>query len=150
MSALDLAPFDLLRGLARDERETIARFVQAVDAAPGRVLFEKGDEAHGLVLVVEGRVRVERNERVIGHAGPGEAFGALALARAGSREVRAIAETPTRLLVLGRSAFLRLADEAPRTACRLLEAILADVAGMLRAGLGSLSSAPVDGAEPRP
>lgn len=150
MSALDLRRFELLRGLSQQEREIVARFVQAVDAAPGRVLFDAGDEAHGLVMVDAGRVRVERGEVLIGFAGPGDAFGGLALARVGTREVRAVAETPARLLVLGRSAFVRLADEAPRTACRVLEAILADLAGLVRAGLGPLLDPVVDRSQLHP
>ncbi|MDX1650822.1 MAG: hypothetical protein R3263_13300, partial [Myxococcota bacterium] len=65
-------------------------------------------------------------------------FGGLALACVGPRMVSAVAEEPTRVRVLSRTAFHRLTEDAPRAACRILEAVLADVALALRSGVDPL------------
>ena len=49
-----------------------------------------------------------------------------------------VAESDCQVLILERAAYRRLADDHPRTASRLLEAALADTAGLLRESLDSL------------
>jgi CRP-like cAMP-binding protein len=75
--------------------------------------------------------------------GEGAALGALSLVAVGQREVTARAAAPTRLLCLSRSSFLRLLEDAPRAACRLLERVVADVATDVRAELDRIASPPV-------
>ena len=56
------------------------------------------------------------------------------------REITAVTETPCEILWLRRSDFRRLADDSPRTACRLLEAIASEFAGCVRRELDTLKS----------
>lgn len=146
-----LASFALLRRFGESERAAVAHHLQQIDVEAEQLIFAEGEESHSLVFVADGVLRVERDENgVLGRAGKGEYFGALALASVGTREVRAVAERASTLFVLSRGAFLRLADESPRTACRLLEAILEDIATTSRAALPTLAAAAVDPVEARP
>ncbi len=134
-----LVSFPLLRRFAEADRAAVAEHLQCIEVETDQVVFESGDESHGLVFVAEGVLRVERGANdVLGRAGRGECFGGFALASIGAREVRAVAERVSTLLVLSRGAYLRLADESPRTACRLLEAVLEEVASATREALPRL------------
>jgi CRP-like cAMP-binding protein len=146
-----LASFALLRRLGESERAAVARHLQRIEVEAEQMVFAEGDESHGLVFVAEGVLRVERGENaLLGKAGKGECFGAFALASVGTREVSAVAEHASTVLVLSRGAFLRLADESPRTACRLLEAVLEEIATTARGGLSTLAAAAVDPVQAHP
>jgi NTE family protein len=138
-----LEAFPLLARLRGAERETLARALATLEVEAGTLLFDEGDPALGLVLVAEGRVRVaSRRSGVQGELGPGASLGAFSLAAAGVREARAETTSRSRLLLLDRDAYERLVADAPRTACRLLEGVLADTARLLR-GAGGASVDPV-------
>ncbi len=118
---------------------------EAVEVEAGAVLFEQGDVAEGLVLIEEGRVRVE-SSRAPGslELGAGASLGAFSLIGAGLREARAETTSRSRLRLLARDSFRRLREEAPDTACRLLEGVLADAATWLRTQAACLDPARVD------
>ena len=145
MTPLELKRFPLLAALGEDERAALVDELESVDVGPGTVLFEQGDPAEGLVLLVDGRVRVESN-RIAAPAelGPGTALGAFSLAAGGAREARAETTSRSRLLVLRRDGYERLVAHAPVAACRLLEAVLADASALLREGLDEFAGISVD------
>lgn len=145
MSAVDLKRFALFEELSEEEREVLADEIERIELEPGDVLFRERDEASGLVLVVEGRVRLESSRAGdLGSVGPGTALGAVSLVAVGPREASAVADSACCILLLRRSAFRRLVDDAPRAACRLAEAIACDTAALLRAGLEPLVRNAVD------
>ena len=134
----DLGAFPLLARLRGGERETLARALEALEVEAGTLLFDEGDPAVGLVLVAEGRVRLaSRRTGEQAELGPGTALGAFSLAAHGVREARAETTSRSRLLLLRRDAYERLAANAPQTACRLLEGVLADTARLLRGDLAA-------------
>jgi CRP-like cAMP-binding protein len=131
-----LETFPLLARLRGEEREALSEALEALDVDAGTLLFDEGDPAVGLVLVAEGRVRVaSRRTGEQAELGPGASLGAFSLAAHGVREARAETTSRCRLLVLGRDAYERLVADAPRTACRLMEGVLADTARLLRGDL---------------
>lgn len=143
VAALDR--FALLRELASDERAALAKQLERIELRDGDVLFREGEEAAGLVFVASGRLRTESARAgALGAAGPGAAFGALSLVCVGRREVTATADGAGQILVLRRSSFRRLVEDAPRAACRLAEAIAADLGGLVREQLDAVVGAQVD------
>lgn len=145
MSAPALERFALLAGLDREERRALSRAIESVELDAGALLFEEGDPAEGLVLLLEGRVRVaSRRAPEAAELGPGAALGAFSLVEAGLREARVETLSRSRLLVLRRDAYERLAAESPGAACRLLEGILRDTASLLRRGFGAGGARSVD------
>ena len=137
MSADHLKRYALLSSLAEHDREALEPLLEAIELEAGEPLFQEGHESEGLVLVASGALRLDsaRAERRAGTIQAGGTVGALSLIALGARGVTAVASEPTRVLLLSRSAFRRLVDDAPRAGCRVLEAVLAETASQLRASL---------------
>ena len=140
MSRPDLKSFALLAELTADDCQELLEILEPATLHADRTLFREGQQSDGLALLVEGTMRLERSatdQQV--RVGPGTALGAMSLVEIGVRESTVVAETPCKILWLRRSEFRRLAEDSPRTACRLLEAIASDFAGRVRVGLGKFA-----------
>jgi CRP/FNR family transcriptional regulator, dissimilatory nitrate respiration regulator len=89
-------PSGIVGALARQALE--CRF------APGQVLFSAGTTPRGLLVIVEGKVRVLRGQgdrqHVIHEEGPGGALGEVPVFGGGTYPASAIAAEPTRCLLL--------------------------------------------------
>jgi len=105
------------------EVERLGMLTEEVDLPAGRVLFNQGDTAQELFIVVSGEVRVERNGALLAMRGPGEFFGEIALVAEGERTATATCVSPCRLLVLGHRDFHSLMDEFPDLKVRVLETL---------------------------
>lgn len=105
------------------EVERLGMLVEEVDLSAGRVLFNQGDTAQELFIVVSGQVRVERNGQVLAIRGPGEFFGEIALVAEGPRTATATCITDCRLLVLVHRDFHTVMDEFPTLKMRVLETL---------------------------
>ena len=148
---MDLKRFALFEELSEEEREVLAEGIERIELEPGDVLFREQEEGGGLVLLVEGRVRLESSRAgELGSVGPGTALGAVSLVAVGPREASAVAESACSILLLRRSAFRRLVEDTPRAACRLAEAIARDAAALLRTGLEPLVRNAVDRSQTDP
>lgn len=139
MSEYELKRFELLAELSDAELEILEDLLEPVRMLARQQVFREGQEADGLLLVHEGKLRFssERTEEA-GVAGPGLAVGGLSLVVVGPREVTAVAEEQGTLLKLTRTAFHRLAEDAPRATTRMLEHLLRDLTLVLRKGLDKL------------
>ena len=105
------------------ELERLSMLTDEVAMPAGRVLFNQGDTAAELFIVVEGQVRVERNGSLIATRGAGEFFGEMALVSEGTRMASATCETDCKFLVLGHREFHSLMDEFPELKMRVLETL---------------------------
>lgn len=105
------------------ELERLGMLVDEVSLPAGRVLFNQGDSASELFIVVEGTVRVDRNGTTIATRGPGELFGEMALVSEGTRMATATCESDCRFLVLAHREFHSLMDEFPTMRMRVLETL---------------------------
>jgi CRP-like cAMP-binding protein len=130
----------LFAELSEEEREALAEHLAPVELEAGEQLFREGQESEGLVVVEHGGLELRSSRAgVLGPVRAGACLGAASLVAAGPREATAVASEASRVLVLSRESFHRLADDAPRAACRILETAFADFAGALRAGLDRLA-----------
>lgn len=136
MNEIDLKRFSLFSDLADCDRDAVAELLEPTELLAGQQFFREGQEAEGLLLIDRGELRLE-SERggELGTSGEGTALGGLSLLVVGPREVTAVAVTPSRVLQLSRAAFLRLAEDYPRTGLRLVQAIMVEFAGAVREGL---------------
>ncbi len=142
MSQVDLKQFPLLAELGEPDREALLEVLEERKASAGVPLFREGSEAEGLVLIVAGEVELQsRRSPEAVRLGPGAAIGGLSLLVVGPREVTAVARAACRYLLLPRTSFRRLVDDAPRTACRLTEAIAAELSAVVREGLDGFATA---------
>lgn len=141
MSGVDLKAFAMFSDLSALERAAVEALLEpAMKLADGEQLFCEGQESEGLVLVETGALAVH-SLRVgeLGTLAAGESLGAASLVAIGAREATATAVGETRVLQLTREAFRRLAVDEPAAGVRVLEAILADLAGSLRRSLDAFS-----------
>jgi len=97
----------------------------AIDVAAGQVLFNQGDSAEQMYVVLAGEVEVSVNGTPVGTAGPGEALGEMALIDNAVRSATAVARTDARIVPIDRRRFLFMVSETPNFALQLLS-ILAD------------------------
>ena len=136
MSEIDLKRFALFSDLTESDREAVEELLEPIELASGRQCFREGQEADGLLLVDRGELRLEsKRGGELGSGGEGTAIGGVSLLLVGPREITAMAVVQTRVLQLSRAAFLRLAEDHPRAALRLVQAITAEFAGAVREGL---------------
>ncbi len=139
MRAEDLKQFRLLVEFDEQDRRQLCDFLEPLALAEGEMLFREGEEADSLYLVARGSVRI--GSAACGDLGwlcEGSHLGAVSLISIGSREASARGESDCDFLVLERSGFRRLAEDYPRTACRLAEAVAAELAATLRPQLSHI------------
>lgn len=145
MTAAALKAFAPFADLSEDERAEVAALLEERSLSPGETLFVEGEEADALVLVAEGTVQVEsRRTRESASLGPGAVLGGMALFAIGARETSAAGAERAEVLLLRREDFLRLAEDSPRTACRVALALGAELAATLRGALAALPGVSVD------
>jgi CRP-like cAMP-binding protein len=135
-----LGDFALLERLSENDLETLRGYLEERHFDADAELFTAGEESSELYLVIEGRVRLEREGMLLAELGKGEALGGLGLTRVGKRESAARACEPVRVLALDRVAYHRLRIYAPATALALAEALLREVANAVRETLRGLEA----------
>lgn len=113
---LEQAP--LFEPLDEADRRAILSEMRETAFDAGQVIFTRGDPGRDIYLVVAGRVRLsvltaEGRELSFAHAEPGAVFGEIAMLDGGPRTADATAVNKTQALLLGRAAFMRLAEGRP-------------------------------------
>jgi CRP-like cAMP-binding protein len=98
------------------------------DAVAGSTLFEEGDPADGVSAILEGRVEVVRQGRVLATLGPGSVLGEVSVfVPSATRTATARASSAVRMITWG-------ADDVPGRLARherLATSIVADMASVL-------------------
>jgi CRP-like cAMP-binding protein len=100
-----LAGLSFLAGVPDAALDRLAAIARPARFEAGAALFRRGDPGEGLVLLVDGLVRLHiateaGRELTLGLAGPGEPIGEIALIDGGARSADATALTPVRALML--------------------------------------------------
>ena len=88
--------------------------------APGAVLYTRGSTPAGLLVIVEGRVRVVRGrggrQHLVHEEGPGGALGEVPVFSGGAYPATAVAAEPTRCILLSTGALQATVREHPDVA----------------------------------
>src|SRR3974390_3390507 len=92
----------------------------AIDVPAGQLLFTQGDTAEQMYVVLEGDIEISINGTVVGHAGPGESLGEMALIDRTVRSATAVAKTDSRVVPIDQRRFLFMVTETPNFALQLL------------------------------
>jgi CRP/FNR family cyclic AMP-dependent transcriptional regulator len=151
-----LATCPLLDGVPEGELAELAHIVRRREVRAGEILWNEGDEAAAMLLIVDGRVSVslrvpgDRAVEVSTH-GRGEALGEVPLLDGGYHSATVQAIEPTSVLALSRADFAALVSRSHPTAFALKRRIAEVACGRLRAQLAVLAeSLGDDGALQRP
>ena len=141
MSSESLKTFALLAEFGEEDREVLWELLEERSLPDGKSAFREGSEGEGLVLLVEGRLKLKskRTGAIVAILEAPEHLGAASLFSFGKREVTALATGPAKVLTLPRSGMPRLVEDSPRTAFRLAEAVAGELAGLARQGLDTLA-----------
>ena len=140
MKGFDPKAFELLSGFSEADVEALVEQLEPQKLSKGRKLFREGSESEGLVFVAGGEIELSsKRTGETARFGAGTVLGGLALANVGLREMTVATIEPCEIWRLPPEQWRRLVDDAPRSACRLLEAILAETGALVRAALDPLS-----------
>lgn len=110
----------LFGDLNQRQLSAIARHADETEIAAGRVLLMQGEVGQEMLVLLDGRARVERDGKVVSHLGPGDVAGEMALIDGKPRSATVIAEEPCRCLVMMRREFMPLLDTVPGLSAKLL------------------------------
>lgn len=119
MDAKELTGLSLFQGVSKTDLERAARLFDVVDVAPGYNLLDEGTFPHEFFIVLDGTVRVERNDELLTELGAGDYFGEIALVREERRTASVVSATPTRLAVAAVREFDTLRHSMPLVASRI-------------------------------
>ena len=123
------AKTDLLRkvplfaGCSKGELRKLASIADELDIREGTVLTREGRTGHEFFVLVEGTVRVTKNNRKLADLGPGDWLGEIALLARGPRTATATATAPVVALVIVDRAFRQVVTEIPSIAMKMLSCV---------------------------
>ncbi|MFQ5794855.1 MAG: Crp/Fnr family transcriptional regulator [Candidatus Bipolaricaulia bacterium] len=87
----------------------------------GSPIIKEGDSGLGFYLILEGKVDIKRDDRLLSQRGVGDFFGEMTLLDGGPRSADVIATEPTRCLVLARWDLKDIVKSYPDVALYMLE-----------------------------
>lgn len=121
MELLDKVP--LFKGCTRRQLRALARITGVFDAPAGKVLTRAGEPGNEFFLIIDGSARVDVSPRKQVRLRAGDFFGEMSLLDGEPRSATVVAETPVRLLFIGRRHFQSLLDDVPGLSQSLLVAL---------------------------
>lgn len=119
----------LFEGLSDDDFAGLAAGAEAIDLAPGEVVFNEGDEGDRAYVIVSGELDIvkitEGREMLLVRRGPGEVIGEIALLDGAPRMATVRAAEETTVVALAKDCFDELLATSA-TAARALFSVLLD------------------------
>ncbi len=100
----------LFQGMTERALEAVAGLASEVEFADGDSVTREGDVGTSFYVIVDGQLRVSRNDSSIRELGPGDFLGEISLIDGKPRSATTIAVGRVKALVIQRSAFLELMD----------------------------------------
>jgi glutaminase len=128
LDSLALARLDIFAGLERADVAALEALAATFRFEAGHTIIHAGDAAHAFFVVVQGSVSIyvdigEGRNRRIGAAGPGQAFGEMALLDGGRRSADAIADMQVLCYAFSIAGIKEIAEQRPQ----LLNVILGNL-----------------------
>ncbi|MEL7368164.1 MAG: cyclic nucleotide-binding domain-containing protein [Myxococcota bacterium] len=108
---LFLKSIDLFREIPGEDLARVAQIAEEVELAPGEVLLHQDEIGDSMYLIIEGRVQVLRDERVIAELTERECVGEMAMLDSEPRSATVKAMPATRLLKVEREDLYELMSE---------------------------------------
>jgi hypothetical protein len=101
----------------------VAGLLEDVEVAEDETIFKKGDPGDSMYIIVDGRVRVHTEERLLNYLDESDVFGEMALLDPEPRLASVTAAEPTRLFRLDGSPFYQLMAERPEVAAGIIRVL---------------------------
>src|SRR6202171_2549972 len=103
----------LFSGFNEDELRRVAELSRIAEAPAGTVVTQMGAPGDSFFIIIDGSVAVRTPVGAGTQLQPGDFFGEMSLLDGEPRSATIVATTDLRLLIVDRSHFWRLLDEAP-------------------------------------
>ena len=113
----------LFANLNKKSLKEIADITEEISKQTGDVLAQEGKTGQAFVFIVEGKVRVERNDKVVNRLSASDFFGEISLIDGQPRTATVTAESDVRLLVLHASYFDELLEKVPGLAREIMKSL---------------------------
>jgi CRP-like cAMP-binding protein len=120
---LFLKSIDLFSQIPGEDLAQVALISTEESRDAGEEIFAEGEAGDALYLVLDGRVRVHRQDRVIAELGERECFGEMALLDAAPRSATVTALVDTDLLKISREDFQEILNEKPEIAAGIIKVL---------------------------
>jgi PPM family protein phosphatase len=115
-----LKAMPLFRYLSYKELVRVLNITQTVEFDTGDVVMQEGQPGETMYVVIDGSVRVHKNDLTIATLDKGQHVGEMALVDRSPRSLSATAEEPSRLLAIRRKEFYEIIKKEPGLAVKLL------------------------------
>ena len=89
----------------------------------GAPVVKEGEEGDSLYVIAEGEAKVIRGNRTVDRLLPGDFFGEVSLLDGGPRTATVQADTPLAVLMIRRRPFVRMLEQEPEIAFKILTAL---------------------------
>ena len=110
----------LFSGFNEDELRRVAELSRIVEAPVGTLITQIGEPGDSFFVIIDGTVTVRTPVGAGSQLQPGDFFGEMSLLDGEPRSATIVATTDLRLLIVDRTHFCRLLDEAPDLTRRIL------------------------------
>ncbi len=129
-----LRALPIFEGLGDGELRKVARLFTQKLYRPGEKVFNKGDSGKEAFIVMRGQIDIclEESTPAIASVGNGQIFGELAFLDGSARGAYAIANQPSIILVIQRSAFNDVVQREPHLGMVVMRNIAMDLSNKLR------------------
>jgi hypothetical protein len=124
-----LAKAPLFSALPRELLESLLASGEERSFQPGETIVRQGESGEDLYVILEGRVRVERDGRAVESFGEGEFFGEVAVLDGRPRSADVVAETAVRTIGLSREVVREALEREPRAAWEMLQVLASRLRG---------------------
>ncbi len=130
---LFLKSIDLFSQIPGDDLAQVALISSEETREKGEEIFAEGESGDALYLVLDGKVRVHRQDRVIAELGERECFGEMAILDASPRSATVTAVKDTNLLKISREDFQEIMAEKPEIAMGIIKVLTRRLREAIRA-----------------
>ena len=120
---LFLKSIDLFSQIPGEDLAQVALVSTEETREPGEEIFAEGEAGDALYLVLDGKVRIHRSDRVIAELGERECFGEMAILDAAPRMATVTAINDTLLLKISREDFQEIVLEKPEIAMGIIKVL---------------------------
>lgn len=120
---LFLKSIDLFRALPGEDLAQIAEIAAEVPVGAGDLVFGEGEQGDALYIVVEGRVRIFRGDKVITEMGERAVFGEMSVLDSEPRSASVAAVVESMLLKIGREEFKDILIERPEISLGIMRVL---------------------------
>lgn len=120
---LFLKSIDLFSQIPGEDLAAVAIISTEERREQGDEVFAEGEAGDALYLVIDGKVRVHKQDRVIAELGERECFGEMAILDAAPRSATVTAVSDTNLLKLTREDFQDIMAEKPEIAMGIIKVL---------------------------